>query len=121
MLIKGHYSYLDARDKFDNRLSDVPVHTFYIQGHYKLATHWQLFAKSKWLSERPRKPGDPREALEGYNITSLNLAWAQSRYSAALSISNAFDTDAREPSTGSLPDDYPLAGRHAMLSVSYNY
>ncbi|WGO98777.1 TonB-dependent receptor [Saccharophagus degradans] len=121
LLIKGHYSYLDARDKFDNRLSDVPVHTFYIQGHYKLATHWQLFAKSKWLSERPRKPGDPREALEGYNITSLNLAWAQSRYSAALSISNAFDTDAREPSTGSLPDDYPLAGRQAMLSVSYNY
>lgn len=121
LLLKGHYSYLDAHDKFDNSLPDVANHSVYVQAHYKVNQHWQIFANSKWISERPRYANDSRDALEGYNMTTIHVTWNQPRYSIALNIANAFNTDASEPSNSSLPDDFPLAGRQTMLAFTYHY
>ena len=38
---------------------------------------------------------------------------------SAIMINNVFDIKAKEPSNGSIPDDYPLAGRQILLELTY--
>jgi iron complex outermembrane receptor protein len=39
----------------------------------------------------------------------------------AASLRNAFDEDAREPSDGRIPDDYPLEGRSIFGEIGYHF
>lgn len=119
--IKAHYTYLNSKDNNNQVTADIPSQMAYVQMLWQLSPQWQVFISDKWIGPRKRQQGDGRQDLEGYHMASMNIAWAQNRYRIALKGNNVFDSNAREPTRPTLPNDYPLNGRQWLLSFSYRY
>ncbi|MFA7593561.1 MAG: TonB-dependent receptor [Thiohalobacteraceae bacterium] len=125
--LRTHYAYQRSTDReTDAQAAFSPEHQAYVQLRWRPVDLWEVSTQVKWVGERVREPGDPRDPLEGYALLdgALTRTGARGQWSLQLSLLNLLDTDAREPSPmepgvpgGALiPDDYPLAGRAAFLT-----
>lgn len=125
--LRTYYAYQRSTDReTDAQAAFSPEHQAYVQLRWRPANLWEVSTQVKWVGERVREPGDPRDPLEGYALLdgALTRTGARGQWSLQLSLLNLLDTDAREPSPmepgipgGALiPDDYPLAGRAAFLT-----
>ena len=94
----------------------------FIAVEYKLMDAWSWCGQANWVSSRARATSDTRPAIDDYTTVDMALRYQsqQQPWQMGLSIKNAFDEDAREPSNGTIPDDYPLEGRAIYLEASYH-
>lgn len=125
--LRSYYAYQRSTDRAtDTQAAFSPEHQAYAQLRWRPADLWEVSTQIKWVGERVREPGDPRDPLDGYAMLdgALTRTDARGRWSLQLSLLNVLDTDAREPSPmepgvpgGALiPGDYPLAGRAVFLT-----
>jgi outer membrane receptor protein involved in Fe transport len=101
---------------------NAPGRQAYLRFDWRFAPKWSLDSQVKWISKRERAAGDLRSALDGYTLTDLTLlrrASSEHSWEFALSLRNAFDEQASEPTPapGLVPDDLPLAGRAVRFEV----
>lgn len=125
--LRSYYAYQRSTDRAtDTQAAFSPEHQAYVQLRWRPVDLWEVSTQIKWVGERVREPGDPRDPLDGYAMLdgALTRTDARGRWSLQLSLLNLLDADAREPSPmepgvpgGALiPDDYPLAGRAVFLT-----
>ena len=77
--------------------------------------------------DRNRMAGDLRPEIDDYIVVDLSVRKVLTKsFEVGLTINNAFDEDAREPSPNSapmpfIPNDLPLSGRTVLGEIRYNF
>ena len=106
--------------------ADAPGRQFMLNSYWKLAPQWLVSSQVNWVGDRVRAAGDIRDNIADYTL--VNLVLKRQRLYKNLDITfgvrNAFDSDAREPSSTSgsfmpVADDFPLPGRSFWTEVRY--
>lgn len=115
-----NYSWLDDRTRRNVDISAVPRQMANVTAHWH-GELWHWYLGAKWVADRERDPGDPRPAIEDYVWTNSRLELGLDAWTFGLVFQNLLNADAREPSIGYVPDDYPLAGRQWLLDISYDF
>lgn len=113
-----NYSLLDDAAQKDVDFSAVPQRMANLVGHWRFS-RWHWYLGAKWVGERERASGDMRSAIEDYVWIDTRLQTRWQALELGLSLKNLTDVDAREPSNGFIPEDYPLAGRQWLVDVTY--
>ena len=123
LTIDANYSRIWPKDENELDIADIPTNLIYFSSNWHINEDWNWFINSKWVKGRKRTVSDPRDNIKDYVIVNTHVIRKNllPKTSLSLNVKNIFDQDAREPSNGSIPDDYPLAGRQIMLEVAYEF
>jgi len=113
-----NYSYLDSKTDGRTDISAVPRQMSNLGIFYR-PDPWHWYLGAKWVADRERAAGDTRPAADDYWWLDSHLQTQMNRWTLSASVKNLLDEDAREPSSGAIPGDFPLQGRHWLLGVSY--
>lgn len=121
--LAASYAYQHATDaESGQRVADAPLHLTYLDLSYTFNTAWAGSLQHYWIGSRSRTSGDTREELSDYHWVNAKLSHKLNKdISLALTVKNLFDTDAREPSSISIPEDYPLEGRSLWAELEYHF
>ncbi len=124
--VAGNYAYQRSIDEETDQAAGLaPKHQIYLRSDWRFAPGWTLNGQVNWVADRERPAGDSRARIDDYATVDLTVRADGLRkgWSAAVSVRNLFDTDAREPTTGAsasnIPDDLPLPGRSVYLELRY--
>ncbi|MEW9900638.1 TonB-dependent receptor [Chitinivorax sp. PXF-14] len=121
----GNLSWQRAKDRSSSEQDapDAPGRTALLRADYRLADGWAVNALAQWVADRQRAAGDTRPTVADYRTLDLTVRRGddKQRWSAALSVRNLFDANAREPSPapGNIPNDLPLPGRNWLVELDY--
>ena len=123
--VSGNYAWQHSQNKQTNkRVAGVPKHQIYFATKWNFLPHWLLQNQVNWVSSRNRDIGDNRAKLNDYAMVDLTLQRKNlfKHINITASARNIFDnTNARELSSTTLPDDLPLNGRSYYLEMSVNF
>lgn len=117
-----NYSKQNARDaQFNKAIPDAPGQQFKASLNWLFAPEWSLNSQLNWVANRERAQGDLRPAIANYTLLNLTLNRNNILRDIDLSfaVRNATNADAREPSSSTIPDDYPLESRSLWLGLTY--
>jgi iron complex outermembrane receptor protein len=120
--LRGNYAWHHAEDrKTDHRIADAPAQQAYLRADWKFLPDWTLSPQATWVGDRVRAAGDRRPEIDDYTLVDLTLRRSHlfKNLEVAASLRNLFDEGAREPSSGIISDDYPLAGRSVWVELSF--
>jgi len=82
---------------------------------------WSVYGSADRVMGRGRAAGDTRPNIVDYTLVNLTVRKRLSEsVEFATSVRNLFNADAREPSNGTIPGDYPLPGRSIFAELSYH-
>lgn len=122
--ISSNYSFIDAEDRNGFDAANIPNHQFFVNARWNVTQQLELYAQANRVMSRERLNGDIREEIDDYTLVDVNARYtfSSSKFHISLTVRNLFDSDAREPSTAvSIPNDLPLAGRHAVAGLEYAF
>ncbi|MFT4929635.1 MAG: outer membrane receptor for ferrienterochelin and colicins, partial [Phenylobacterium sp.] len=121
MTIDFSYSLLSADDKAGARIADIPNKMAYLGVNWQINDDWFWNVDGKWIAERTRSQIDARAKLANYTWVTSKLERKNiiKGLSAALVAKNLFNKNAKEPSNGTIADDYPLPGRQLLFELVY--
>lgn len=111
---KGNFALQYSEDADSGAvIANAPRRQLFVGANWRMAEKWWLYGQVNWVADRARASTDPRPAIDDYTTLDVFLRHQPDgrRWQLALSVKNAFDADAREPSDGTMPNDYPLEGR----------
>jgi len=116
------YSQQDAVNvRNDQPIPDAPGKQIKANMIWLLAPEWTFNSQANWVGDRERAVGDTRADVENYAL--LNLALTRKNLlpelDIQLAVRNAANANAREPSSDSIPGDYPLESRSFWLGFTY--
>jgi len=120
--INTSYSWQDAQNiETDAPIADAPQHQIKLNANWEFMPHWHLNSLVNWVGERARPQGDSRPPIADYTWVNFTLRRQEllNNLDISLTLRNAANVDAREPSSSSIPDDYPLESRSLWLGVNY--
>lgn len=120
--IAGSYSLQDAENVDTGAaIADAPQQQLKLNAHWVLSPSWSLSSQLYWIMDRERNLGDSRPPVDDYVLlnATLHRYFIVPQLSAFLSVRNATNADAREPSSGLIPQDYPLESRSLWLGLNY--
>ncbi|GMQ84096.1 MAG: hypothetical protein BMS9Abin06_0852 [Gammaproteobacteria bacterium] len=118
----GNYAWQNSKDKeTGDRIADAPGQQLYLDARWRFLPDWSLDAQLVNVSDRRRAAADTRNDIDDYTLVNVTLRRKRiaRHWQLAASVRNLFDEDAREPSTGAIPNDYPLAKRSAYAELRY--
>jgi len=119
-----NYAYQQTINEENNKQHPyVPKQQFYLDTRWAFWPDWLLSAQLNWVGDRKRAESDSRKEIDDYTLVNLLVRRKEiaKHWELAVSIKNLFDEDVREPSDGSIPDDYPMNKRSAFIELSYNF
>ena len=116
-----NYSFVDEENEWGRAQPEVARQTAYLGGHWQPNDKYHAYVGVKWVADRQRAAGDLRRPIPDYYLGSAKLERRFDHLAISLSVENLFNAAAREPSNGSIADDYPLAGRQWMLETSWTF
>ncbi len=122
--IAGSYALQDAEDAHTGKpIADAPGQQFKVNANWEFAPKWYLNSQLNWVADRERGSLDDRNDIADYTLLNFTLHRKSLFKNLDLSIAlrNATDEDAREPSSGSIRDDYPLESRSYWMGITYNF
>ena len=123
-LIKTYYAYQDSTDARSGKaIAEAPRHHLYANLNWRLVDNCTVSTQANWIADRQRAELDPRSDIDDYTWVDLTLrATGLARHwDIAVSIRNALDEDARDPSDGVIPDDYPLEQRSVWVELGFRF
>ena len=118
--LNSSYSIHDAvNDLDDSAVADRPRRL----GKVNLAYHhsdWVINTQAFYVGDRRRDLGDPRQAIDDYWLLNTNIMRKNllPKTDVHLTLRNLLDEDVREPSTGEIPEDYPMESRSVWLGLT---
>jgi outer membrane receptor protein involved in Fe transport len=130
--IGGFLSWQDIEnDETGEPIANTPRVMGLLQIDYDFLRRWQLDAKAKYIGDRVRSEGDPRDQIDDYTLVDLTVRRAalEKGLELGFGVKNLFDEDAFEPSPyaegvpgGALiPGDYPLNSRYLFGELLYKF
>ena len=122
--INSNYAWQLSRYKNTNLVvADAPRQQLYLETRWQFIPQWHTSLEAYRVFDRARSATDTRAEIADYTWVNLNLRYAARKtgWSVTGSIRNLTDTDAREPSNGRIPDDYPLEGQSMYLETRYQW
>lgn len=120
----GNYAYQNSTNMATHTdAGNSPHHQVYFRTNWEFMPDWSASPQVKWISSRQRLVGDTRPSLEGYALLDFTLRrkLIKDHWEVAFSVRNLANTNAREPSSPSTPNDLPLAGRNFYGQISYHF
>ncbi len=88
---------------------------------WKVQPAWSVYGSANWVADRKRAVNDSRPQIDDYTVVNVTLRRRLGQqWELAASLRNLLDADAREPSSGAIPNDFPLEGRSLYAEVRYN-
>lgn len=118
------YSLQNAVDsKTEVRIADAPGRQAKANINWQFAPDWSVNSQLGWISDRKRPMGDLRPEIDDYTLVNiaLNRKNLLPDIDMQFAVRNATNADAREPSSGTIPDDYPLESRSFWLGLTYAF
>ncbi|MCU7842410.1 MAG: TonB-dependent receptor [Candidatus Thiodiazotropha sp. (ex Monitilora ramsayi)] len=118
--LTGNLAWQDSEDKATgDPTPDAPGLQAYANAHWKFLPRWSVDGQWIWIGDRKRAAGDTRSDIDDYSTVNLTLRRKKlfDTIDLALAVRNLFDEDIREPSTTSIPEDYPMESRSVWLEV----
>ena len=123
LYLSANYSKQQARDaQFNKAIPDAPGQQFKANLNWLFAPEWSLNSQLNWVADRERAQGDLRPAIANYTLLNLTLNRSNilRNLDMLFAVRNATNADAREPSSSTIPDDYPLESRSLWLGLTYS-
>ncbi|MCV6636286.1 TonB-dependent receptor [Candidatus Albibeggiatoa sp. nov. NOAA] len=126
--IIGNFSIQETKNKrTGQKIAQVPYYLFHLHTDWEFMHHWYVNMQLNGVMNRKRGRLDKRNQIDDYWLTDLTLHYTPTeQWRISLGVRNAFDVDAREPTSFSdrvgvpgLPNDLPLEGRHYFLELQY--
>jgi len=107
--------------KLDTAIPDAPRQQLKLNANWEFANNWYFNSQVYWIGDRPRAHTDTRSRIDDYTLVNVTLHRKNILPGLDVSVAmrNAADTDAREPSSGEIPHDYPLASRSFLIELKY--
>jgi iron complex outermembrane receptor protein len=104
-------------------IADAPGQQLTLNTYWKVAPKWLFSTQTNWVADRKRAEGDSRKKISDYTLVDMTLKRRNvyKDLDIAFGIRNAFDRDAREPSDGTIPDDFLLEGRSLWGEIRYQF
>jgi outer membrane receptor protein involved in Fe transport len=98
----------------------------FLRADWAFKANWNWNLQTSWMGERPRNTlssnPDLRAPVKAYYVTDTTLRYAPSNnWELAVSVRNLLDSDAREFTGRSIPNDLPLPGRNAYAEARYKF
>jgi outer membrane receptor for ferrienterochelin and colicins len=131
LTVIANYAWQNAKDKeLDKDAARSPEQQAYLRASWTLPDAWSLTGEFKWVADRNREAFDPRDTIDDYTITNLNIRKSGlfDHLDVGLRVRNLFNQNAAEPSpfeavpAGSLiPDDFPLEERSVHLTAQIHF
>ncbi len=116
-----NYSYINSTDKDGEDTPDVPEQMANLNAHWTPQPRIHLYLGAKWVADRARASTDNRAPLDDYIWGTAKAEYRLNTVSISMSADNLFDVEAKHPSDGRIPNDYPLAGRQLMMELRYRF
>ena len=128
LTITSNFSIQKSTDEtLDVPASKSPEKQFYFRGDWVLPHKWRVDMQANWVMDRNRMAGDLRPEIDDYIVFDVSVRKALTNsFEVGLTVNNAFDEDAREPSPNStpmpfIPNDLPLSGRTVLGEIRYSF
>lgn len=121
-------------------IADAPGYQVSLGLRHKTTQHCTLNGQANWIADRKRArqassevtgvSNDSRDPIDDYTTVDFTVYCQipQSPIEVTISLRNAFDADAREPSPynpdllmANMPNDYPLEGRNGYVEMVYRF
>ncbi len=122
--VYANYAYQHAEDATTGAdVADAPQHSTYLDLQYSFSELLFGSLQHYWIGSRPREAGDSRSEIDDYHWVNLRLGYRldDGRLEMAMIVKNLFDSNAREPASTSIPNDYLLEQRSIWGQISYHY
>ena len=122
--LRGNFAYQRSKDKDTGRLvPDVPGMKLSADAEWKFLPEWSITGQYLWIADRHRAAGDNRPEIDDYDLVNLVMRRKNilRHWDVALAVRNLFNSDAREPSDGRVPGDYPMEGRSFWAELRYTF
>ncbi|MDM8547095.1 TonB-dependent receptor [Candidatus Venteria ishoeyi] len=123
-LLHANYAMQKTTNDITNRqLPYLPRQQFYLDARWRFMPDWQLSTQLNWVADRERAADDERDATDDYTLVNLSL-WRENfakHWDFSATINNLFNADVREPSSGLIPDDYPMNKRSMYIGLGYHF
>jgi len=122
--ITANYTLLDTKNDLGDTTPYIAKQLAAININWKIATDLQINLSNSWVMDRDRAVTDQRKKLKNYLLSDvrLNYSTPSGNIDLALIIKNMTDVkDAKQASSGTIPDDFPMAGRQIIAEVNYRF
>lgn len=120
-----HHSYVDTELDDGSYAPNVPRNKSFVVTNWRATDALNLNLRASHVADRERSQQDARPDIADYTLVSVKASYslkvAEQTVAVALIADNLLDEDAREPSNGSIPEDYPLAGRRLWAEVTAKF
>lgn len=123
VFITGNYSYQRSTDERTNSpAAKSPEQQSYFRVEWESSDKLQVISQVNWVADRARTPSDIRPKVDDYVLVDMSFAYkfADPAWKLKFMVKNAFDEDAREPSSPSIRFDHPLAGRTYFAELRFD-
>ncbi len=120
--LNGNYSWQETEDKQTGlAVPDAPGRQFKLGAYWEFKPSWSLSSQVYWVGDRHRAADDNRAAIDDYALVNLTLRRKNllPNLDLSLALRNLTNEDAREPSNGTIAEDYPLESRNIWLELKY--
>src|SRR5690606_5935476 len=120
--LHGNYSWQDAEDKHSGyAVPEAPGQQFKLGAYWEFSPRWSLNSQVYWVGDRQRAEDDHRAAIDDYTLVNFTLRRRSllPNLDLSLALRNLLNEDAREPSNGTIAEDYPLESRNIRLELKY--
>lgn len=122
--LSGNYAYQRSTDRATGAdAGAAPHHHAYARADWRLPPGWVASAQVNWVADTKRAPGDTRPAIPNYRTVDATLrkgGGVADKWEIGFSVRNLFNAQVFEPSpAGTIPNDFPQAGRSAYIQAVY--
>mgnify|MGYP001570089007 CR=1 FL=1 len=126
--VTSNFSIQNSTDEtMDVPAAKSPEKQFYLRADWILPRDWRVNMQANWVMDRNRVFGDLRPQIDDYIVVDLSVRKRlRKSFELGLTVNNAFDEDAREPSANAvpmpfIPNDLPLSGRTILGEIRYSF
>ena len=122
LLITTSFSMQNAEDADNNTdIHDAPQNQFTINANWEFLPQWLLHTQLNHVANRKRAAGDLRDEIDDFTVIDAHIKRSNilSRLDLSFAIRNLTDEDIREPSNGTISNDFPMESRSFWATLSY--
>ncbi len=120
--LKTSYSWNKSTDvETGEVVPDAPKSQWTVNPIWKISSSWSMGVLLNRVESRHRASEDTRGKIPDYTLIDSALNYEGRSFVASFKVKNLIDAEAKEPSRGEIPDDYPLPGRSLWLELGYKF
>jgi iron complex outermembrane receptor protein len=132
VLANFSYQHSTIKESFGNQqikdetVADAPGQQFYAAVQWQFIPKWLLSTQINFIADRSRPELSDKPEVDDYTLVDVTLRRRAiaTNWDAALTVTNLFDENAREPVSAdvfSTQASYPLASRGIFAELRYNF